>query len=337
MNRIQKGTDWFLGALAVGLAARVLFRRSGSPQPAPATSFGAPATQTRKQWAGSLLRTIRAEVRQDETVIVAAALAFYAMLALFSAAFAAVSIYGLVLDPADVTNQITTITDVLPLTARGLVAEQIEALATTSSAGLSIGLAVSLLAALWVASGGTRSLLHGINIVYNVEDRRSWLLQRALAYGLTLGFIIFGLGTIAVVTFLPDWLEDLGFGSTGVLFVEIAALARHSCARCRRPDGLLPHRAQPCPGRRPKTPTGCSDRGRPLADCHPGILLIHRLSIQLVRHRVIRSARGRRRVAGVVLHVWIRDSPRCRGQRVTGSQRASSVARHGPLRGLATS
>lgn len=222
MNRIQKGTDWFLGALAVGLAARVLFRRSGSPQPAPATSFGAPATQTRKQWAGSLLRTIRAEVRQDETVIVAAALAFYAMLALFSAAFAAVSIYGLVLDPADVTNQITTITDVLPLTVRGLVAEQIEALATTSSAGLSIGLAVSLLAALWVASGGTRSLLHGINIVYNVEDRRSWLLQRALAYGLTLGFIIFGLGTIAVVTFLPDWLEDLGFGSTGVLFVEIA-------------------------------------------------------------------------------------------------------------------
>jgi len=202
------------------MAIRVLYRaepltESGKVSFEPATPL------TRKQWAGSLLRTIRNEIRTDETVIIAAALAFYAMLALFPAAIAAVSIYGLVLNPAELASQIETITDVLPSSVETLVSEQVTDLADTSSAGLSFGLAASLVAALWVASGGTRSLLHGINIVYNVEEHRPWLLQRALAYGLTVGLIVFSLGTIAVVTFLPGWLENIGLGSTGVDLVEI--------------------------------------------------------------------------------------------------------------------
>lgn len=222
MKRSQRAIDWLLGALAIGTAIGVLVRRRDPGEHEPLSSFGQPIAQTRKQWAGSLLRTIRLEIRQDETVIIAAALAFYAMLALVPAAIAAWSIYGLVLDPADLADQVKTITDVLPEGAEILVSSQMEALAETSTAGLGIGLVVSLLVVLWVASGGTRSMLHGINIVYNVEERRPWLVQRALAYALTLGLIVFGVGTVAVVTFLPGWLEDLGFGSTGVLIVEIA-------------------------------------------------------------------------------------------------------------------
>lgn len=168
------------------------------------------------------MRTIRREVQRDETVIVAAAIAFYAMLALLPAATATVSIYGLVLDPSDVADQVETITDVLPDSVDFAVTSQIENLATTPDTGLSIGFAVSALGALWVASGGTRALLHGIHIVYNVEERRPWAVQRAIAYGLTLAFIVFSAGTIAVVTFLPGWLEDLGFEQTGVTLVQIA-------------------------------------------------------------------------------------------------------------------
>ena len=222
MKRSRQAVDWFLGALAVGMAVRVLFRSDRTGLARDPDDLSPPSSLTRKQWAGSLLGTIRREIRDDETVIIAAALAFYAMLALFPAAIAAVSIYGLVLDTNDLISQITTVTDALPASVEQLVSDQIKALADTSSTGLSIGLSVSLFGALWVASGGTRSLLHGINIVYNVEEHRPWLLQRALAYGLTLGLIVFGLGTIAVVTFLPGWLENLGFGSTGVDIIEIA-------------------------------------------------------------------------------------------------------------------
>jgi membrane protein len=217
----RKPLDWFLGALAVFAAIGVLFRRSRSA-PMDAAAEQAASEVTTRQWAGSFLQTIRTEIRDDETVIVAAAVAFYAMLAMVPAAIAAISIYGLVLDPSDLANQIDAITDALPASANALVTEQVERLAAASNTGLGVGVVVSILGALWVASGGTRSLLHGVNIVYNVEERRPWLIQRAIAYGLTLGFIIFGVGTIAVVTFLPDWLENLGFGITGVRVIEIA-------------------------------------------------------------------------------------------------------------------
>ena len=80
---------------------------------------------------------------------------------------------------------------------------------------------LSLIAALWVASRGTKALLHGINLVYNVEERRPWLLRRTLAYGLTVGFVVFAAASVALVTFLPRWLEGLGLGSTGRLVVEV--------------------------------------------------------------------------------------------------------------------
>lgn len=144
------------------------------------------------------------------------------MLALVPAMIAAWSIYGLVLDTESLGDQIAAITNALPASAETLVADQVKSLTEITATGLSISLIVSVITALWVASSGTRSLLHGINLVYNVEERRTWLLQRFIAYGLTLGFIIFAVGSVALVTFLPGWLEDLGFGTTGREIVEIA-------------------------------------------------------------------------------------------------------------------
>ena len=221
MRGLQRFVDLLLGALAVGMAVRVLFRRSpvrNAEQGVREASLPA----TRRAWAENLLRTIRREIRQDETVIISAAFAFYALLALVPAAIAAVSIYSLVLDGATLTDQIRVVTDVLPESAKELVTEQLRDLESAPTAGLGIGLVGSVLGVLWVASGGTRSLLHGINLVYNVEEKRRWIVQRGLAFVLTVGFIVFGLGTIALVTFLPGWLEGLGFGSGGRQIVEIA-------------------------------------------------------------------------------------------------------------------
>lgn len=216
-----KALDLFLGALAVGAAVGVLFRRKPAGVAAPTAAATSQQPFSGRKWAGSVARTIRMEMRDDETITIAAALAFYATLAVIPAAFAAVSIYGLVLDPTDVADQIEAISDVLPESVKDNVASEVTRLADTSNAGLGVGLIVSLLGTLWVASGGIRALLHGINLVYNVEERRPWLIQRAMAYGMTLGMIVFGLTTVAVVTFLPGWLEDLGLGSSGVLLIEI--------------------------------------------------------------------------------------------------------------------
>ena len=222
MKPTRKALDLFLGALAVGAAVGVLFRRSPKgASTAPAPDSGAAEPLSKKQWAGSLARTIRHELREDETVTIAAALSFYAMLAIIPAAFSAVLIYGLVLDPSDLADQIDAIAGALPDSFRTEIAEEIAAIANGSTTSLGVGLVASIISTLWIASSGVRALLHGINLVFNVKERRSWWRQRALAYGLTLGLILFALSTTAVVTFLPGWLEDLGLGSAGVQLIEI--------------------------------------------------------------------------------------------------------------------
>ena len=221
MKPRNRAIDWFLGSLAVGAAVAALVRRRADPAVATPPTVAAMVVPTRKQWAGSLIATLRREVRDDETVVISAALAFYAMLALVPAMIAAMSIYGLVLESDTLANQIETITDVLPASTEELVTEQLTKLEDTSATGLSLGIVFSVIGSLWIASSGTRSLIHGINLVYNVKGRRAWAVQRALAYALTLGFILFAVAAVALVTFVPGSLESIGLGSSGRSAVEI--------------------------------------------------------------------------------------------------------------------
>ena len=60
-----------------------------------------------------LKRTVRG-IRDTNASIVAAGVAFYAFLALVPALIAVVAIYGLVANPADVKDQITSFTSAAP-------------------------------------------------------------------------------------------------------------------------------------------------------------------------------------------------------------------------------
>jgi len=63
-------------------------------------------------WRDILLR-LRDAVREDRITLIAAGVAFYAMLALFPAMIVVVSIYGLVLDPGEIAAQVRAL-GVLP-------------------------------------------------------------------------------------------------------------------------------------------------------------------------------------------------------------------------------
>jgi len=71
-----------------------------------------------KGWKEIALR-LKTEIKQDQVPLLSAGVAFYALLALFPAIIAAVSIYGLVADPDTVRGQIERLTQLLsPQTAR---------------------------------------------------------------------------------------------------------------------------------------------------------------------------------------------------------------------------
>ena len=61
-----------------------------------------------------LLMVLKAEIAKDRVLAVAAGVTFYALLAVVPAITALISIFGLVLSPAEVPQQLAAVTGLLP-------------------------------------------------------------------------------------------------------------------------------------------------------------------------------------------------------------------------------
>ncbi|MDB4972363.1 MAG: Ribonuclease [Myxococcaceae bacterium] len=151
------------------------------------------------------------EISDDRLTMVAGALAFYAMLALFPGLIALVSLFGLIADPKSIEAGVAQLTGILPEGARELLREQLHELVNTPSASLSLGLLISVLTALWSASSGVDALVDSINVAYNKVERRNWFKRRAMSLLMTLVLIVLTFLIIALVAVLPSikqWLGD---------------------------------------------------------------------------------------------------------------------------------
>jgi membrane protein len=214
---VKRLLTWILGAMAAATAVAALApkrdRAPAAPAPdgaAPGTAVALAAAPDAANAAMSFGKRIAAEVKKDNTTMVAAGLAYYAMLAIFPALIAAISIYALVLDPATLTDDLASVAEILPESTYTIIEDQMRQIASSSPSGLGFGVALSILATLWTASGGTKALMKGLNIVYDVDEDRPFLHQRAIAYAMTLGLIVFVVTAASLVTFVPGWLAELG-------------------------------------------------------------------------------------------------------------------------------
>ena len=124
------------------------------------------------RWSNGLLRAVRARMAEDQLSIVAAGVAFYALLAIFPALIALVGVYGLLFDPSAVNQQIATLSGFLPRQAATLLVEELAEITTMDRTRLGIGSAAALLFALWSASGGMRTLMQALNIAYRLKEKR---------------------------------------------------------------------------------------------------------------------------------------------------------------------
>jgi membrane protein len=169
-----------------------------------------------------VVRGVYREVQGDNVGIVAAAIAYYAMLAIFPALIMLVSLYGLLFDPADVQAQVASLSRLLPESARPLVNQFLHGLVNEPESGLSLALLLGVVGALWSASAGTLSLIRGINMAYDIDETRNFIKLRGLAVLLTLGVIVFVLVSFAVVAVLPGVLDNFGLGEIGKKLITIS-------------------------------------------------------------------------------------------------------------------
>lgn len=166
-----------------------------------------------KGWKDVLLRT-KDEVQRDQLTLTAAAVAFYAMLAIFPGLIGLVSIYGLLFDPAEIEAHVSSVSSLLPEEARVLLLDFLRGAVNAREKTLGFTALLGLLAALWSASSGTASAMTAINIAYDEVDKRGFIRSRILAMGLTLGFIVVVVVALGLLTVLPIALDVVGLSSS---------------------------------------------------------------------------------------------------------------------------
>jgi membrane protein len=170
----------------------------------------------------AVLKRVKAEVKDDNVSLLAAGVAFYAMLAIFPAIIALVTVYGMVADPAQVESQVGQFARNLPSGADQLLTEQLRNVVSAGRQALSIGLALSLLGVLWSASGGVQGLVKGLNVIYDERETRGFVKLRGLSLLLTLGAIVVAVVALALITVFPGVIDNLGLGRAGQLAASIA-------------------------------------------------------------------------------------------------------------------
>jgi membrane protein len=172
-------------------------------------------------WKAAMKRVVT-ELKRDHVSLLAAGVAFKALLALFPAIVAAISIWGLVASPQQMSQQLEGFLGLLPEEAAGIIEDQLTTVAQGGTGTLSVALAVSVLLALWSASGGMAGLIEGCNAAYNEVDERAFPIKRGLALAFTVGAILFLAVTLGLIAVLPVVLGELGLGSAAELAIRIA-------------------------------------------------------------------------------------------------------------------
>ena len=167
----------------------------------------------KKGWK-DVFKRVKGQLDKDNIDIVSAGVAFYFFLALIPALAAVVSVYGLVTDPAQLEQQMSQLTSVLPESAHQMLKETLHNIVTKSGSTLGWSVVFSILVSLWSANKGTKSLFEGVNIAYDEKSERGFVKQNALTLLFTIGGMIIGIICMAFVVGFPALAGNLGLPDT---------------------------------------------------------------------------------------------------------------------------
>jgi membrane protein len=200
-----------LSALAPG--PHTIDHQPGSPpQQNRGRSANHPAQIPAPGWKDILVRSW-GEVSENNIFLVSGGVTYAVLLALFPALAALVSIYGLLLDPAQVERQVGALSNVLPPESTQVIADQLHRLVSASSGSLGVGAVVALLFALWSASRGMSGMITALNIAYQQKETRGFFKLNLIAIELTILALIGGTVSIALVGVLPAAVQIVGLGA----------------------------------------------------------------------------------------------------------------------------
>lgn len=154
--------------------------------------------------------------------LIAAGVAFFAMLAIFPAVGALIAVVSFLADPGAVEQALDMAEDFLPDDAFSIISDQIVRLTSTASETLGLTSVISLLMALWSARLGVGALIQGMTVIYGASPRNG---VRGTVLALFLTALLIGVGVITVSAMLlvPVILTLLGQFLPGDSYLPVIA------------------------------------------------------------------------------------------------------------------
>ncbi len=178
-------------------------------------------------WAAVLRRT-GGRVLSERLPLLAAGIAFFALLSIAPVLLTALSVYGAVVTPEQALEQFSDVVELLPEQLQSLVASQFAVLTANSTKVLTVRGAVALLVALWTATAAAGNLIGALTVAYHEEETRSGLHRVGLALlGVLGGALVLG-GVLAAAGVLTRLLSDssgtVRHAGTALTWVAVAVL-----------------------------------------------------------------------------------------------------------------
>jgi membrane protein len=127
-------------------------------------------------------KRLAAEYKKDRIGVQAAALTYYAMLALFPFLIFLVTFGGLLLNPQRIAALVQELGKAAPGEVVSIVGDRLHELQDKAGGGV---LAIAILGALWAASSGMTSLMEALDLSLETPETRPYWKRRLIAIGVT--------------------------------------------------------------------------------------------------------------------------------------------------------
>ena len=169
-----------------------------------------------------ILWRVYARINDCRIIAVAAGVTFYALLAIFPAIAALISIYGLFADPGTISQHLDSVSSFVPGGAIDVIRDQMNHLTSQGAGTLGLAFIISLGISLWSANSGIKALFDALNVVYGESEKRSFARLNLISLGLTLAAIAFLIVALALVAVVPIALQYIGLEQQTEWIVTLA-------------------------------------------------------------------------------------------------------------------
>jgi membrane protein len=173
----------------------------------------------------AILKRAAKEANDDHITNLAAALAYYAFLAIPSTLLIAAGLFGLIAGPNAVTTVIDKLHGIVPAQASSLLQGSLQNLTQKQGTSLTLVVVGGLLA-LWSLSGAMQNVMWALNAAYDREETRGFVRRRIVAAGMAV-FALMGsalvLGLLVLGPHLSKWIGSAVHQKTLVQWLWWAA------------------------------------------------------------------------------------------------------------------